>query len=728
MSETPTKAKTAAEILAEDNKAQELFLASREEGIKNISASLTGMLKTAFDDLSQIGIDTFKKFKEINNLVVENKEIFEKFSKSYITFREITKTKDVFSGLSASTATFGTIQEQISSMGSEWTHLTQLMEKVPGGKTFNLMLSNIKDNASFGQRAEAQMVGMLSAGGNLNKMFDDQGDIIGNLAATTQKYENSLSNVAEANGMTIASVGKYAEAFNAIPGVMDENITMSENLGGEMSSLNAAMKVMTGSGQNMDAVMKAMSTAYVNLGNPMGAVNDKAGKGLTLFATMSTLSKDLNMQFGETAGFLGKVAEQFKYVGNNTEAAARVMMKFMDALRNTGLTSSASTDIIQGMIKSVGELTIGTKAFVSARSGGPGGFQGAMQMEKLNREGKSDEVMMMVLNTMKQQFGGRIVTSDEATKSQDAAAQFVKQREMMKSGVFGNMVGSGPGADEKATKLLDALASGNLGKAAKVGDKALESVANQGNSLQKETNTILNKVALASERTAMATQMSALMRMRENLGSGNSNILQLLSSGAMAAQSRGGDKESRELKGVTENEGKKINSQTMIDAYEQLSVGLKESLGGIKSMTEGALGDVTGGASALKMLNDKLKENNKNKDIQKNTPSLPDPNILTGATNGNVVNRKDLTRNADQRNRAGTMAAVTNANIQSKKEISVVVKVETNKEFEKFFTAKQSSTNNNINQEDDMNGFNAAPGRSPVHRSTFIKPKNDPGY
>jgi hypothetical protein len=127
------------------------------------------------------------------------------------------------------------------------------------------------------------------------------------------------------------------------------------------------------------------------------------------------------------------------------------------------------------------------------------------------------------------------------------------------------------------------------------------------------------------------------------------------------------------------------------------------------------------------MLNDKIKENNKNKDIQKNTPNLPNPNMTPGMPTGNVVNRNDLTKNVDQRHRAGTVAAATrnNANAQSEHKMTVTVKLDASPKLKDLLTMEQTSQND---QEDNLNGFNAAPGRSPVHRSTFIKPKNDPGY
>lgn len=684
--------KTAAEILAEQKKANAAFLAESEESIRAVSSTLTSTVKAAFNDLANLGTGALAKFKEINSEIINNKDIFDKFSKSYITFRELTKTKDVFSGLNNSTATFGMVKDQIESMGTEWKHLTDIMGKIPGASAGGAMLTNIKDNAGFGQKAEAQMISMLSAGGNLNKMFDAQGKLTVDLAASTAKYVNSMGAVGQANGMTLATTLKYADELHRVPGIMDETINMGTELGGNMSALSATMKVMSGSGQNIDQVMKAMNTAYANLGNPMGAVVDKGQKGLTLFATMSTLSKDLNMQFGETAGFLGKVAEQFKFVGNNTEAAARVMVKFMDALRNTGLTSSASTDIIQGMIKSVGELTIGTKAFVSARQGGPGGFQGAMQMEKMNREGKSDEVMMMVLNTMKQQFGGRIVTSDEATQNQDNAAQFVKQREMMKSGIFGNMVGTGPGADEKATKLLDALASGDMGKAAKVGQTALQTVGMQGNNLQKESNTILNKIALSTERSAAAAQLTALVDLKKFLGSGNTTIKNMMEKDMRSGASTSGDKKTRNIENTTAEQGEEKILNMIQSSYKDLLESIDNGSDGAKKMVSEGLNRLEESSVAVKKVHAAMALKVENKRKEDETPKLPEPPPKIPA----AEQRKALTEGVDPGARQAATQASTrsNATAQTKidNNVNVTVHLSAADELKKWVDAKAVPT------------------------------------
>ena len=535
-----------------DTPEQIAIKAAQDEANKKIVAAGEDLLNTGnvFGTKIAAGISSFftgmKSYAE--NTIGDLKGLGEAISKdttmvngltnSYLALRTVTKTPDLFPGLTKSMDSFGGVSQQIAGMGSDWIKFVNVI----GGKYGGGVVQAFLNNAAAAEKAQQAMIGMLAAGGNLSTVFNKDGQVTGDLTTQTLKYVTSLGQVAEANGRSLASTIAYADSFNGIPGVMQENVKVSADMGGEMSALSASLKVLSGSGRDQKEMMEAMDTAYKNVGNSIGAVTDKGQKGLALFSMMSILQKDLKLDFSESSGFLKELAQQFKFVGDNTEAAARIMMRFTEGLRNTGLTSSASLDIIKTMTSSVANLTTGTKAFISARSGGPGGLQGSVQIDRMQREGKSDQVMMMVLDTMKKQFGGRIVTQAEGAQSQSAAAEFTKQKMMLQSGAFGNLVGTGPGADEKATRLLEMLAKGDIGGAAKTSKEAVSQVATQGNSLQQQTNTILNKMSLGVEKTAFASQSMALNGVRVFFGGEGKNATALsnqMKEAAIATRSGG---------------------------------------------------------------------------------------------------------------------------------------------------------------------------------------------
>lgn len=472
-------------------------------------------------DLGELGVKSFKDFsymleKNESGLRVLGKTIIDVKKVLGIAtpdlFPSINKTIDGFSDLNASVKKFGegldAVKKITSTMG---IRIPDTIEKTISG--------GAKD-AEAAEKMHQVILNMLSDAGNLKTVFGESGKSMEDLSAISISYINSLETIGKATGHTLESTMKYANQFYRIPGVMTENIKVGGTLANTtMSALTVAMKVAAGSGQDFSKVMEIMKIAYENVGNAFGPVNDKAQKGLALFSMMSSLSKELNLQFNETEGLLTGVAQQFKFIGDNTQATANIMLKFTDALRNTGLTSNASLSIIKDMTESLSRLTLGTKAFISARAGGPGGLQGALQIETLMRQGKSDEVMRMVLNTMRQQFGGRIITQQEGAQSQVAAQQFVRQRMMLQSGMFGNLVGTGPGAEEKATRLLEALSKGDVSGAVKTSQDAINEVANQGNELQKSSNTILTDISRTMEKSYLLQQITTLQSLRQLAGS-----------------------------------------------------------------------------------------------------------------------------------------------------------------------------------------------------------------
>ena len=81
-------------------------------------------------------------------------------------------------------------------------------------------------------------------------------------------------------------------------------------------------------------------------------------------------------------------------------------------------------------------MDIAQQAFLSGMTGGVGGLQGAFEIDIMLAEGKVDEVAGKVESAMRKMFGGELVTREEAAGSQAAAAQMLKQVQMLTTGPF----------------------------------------------------------------------------------------------------------------------------------------------------------------------------------------------------------------------------------------------------------------------------------------------------
>lgn len=698
---TPGIAQQAGAVLTLNNaqKAAEASAKALSEMLGGVNTAASATARSVLN----LGGTLFDSFKNGTSAIMNTAGAMGGLTKAYAALRASSGvTADLFPSLGKASQGFSTLTEQTKAMGSEWVTLSKLM----GGGIAGIG-ANIVENASMGERAQQNLISIMGTSGQLGKVFDQNGTLIGNLGAQTLKYVENMSQVALANNQTLQSTIAMSQGFHSLPGVMSESVNVGTALGGNINSLSAAMKVMAGSGQSMDQVISAMNTAYKDLGNAQGEVNDKSTKGLTLFSTMSSLSKSLNLQFSETQGFLTQVADKFAMVGNNTEAAGKIMLRFTDSLRNTGLTSTQSLNVIQGMIDGIGKLTVGTKAFISAQNGGPGGLQGSIQIDQLLRQGKSDEVMTMVQDTLRKQFGGKIYTQAEGAQSQEAAAGFTRQKMLLNSGAFGNLTG---GDDNKATRLLEALASNDRGKFAPdaVGANALQSVAKQGNSLQEEGNSILNKIAVNSELTQLGVQLMATKTIRDYIGSTGPTSKEL-STTRINNESKANDAENRDLSsGTMTRQSLTTNFEKIAEQYGRAT---SQAFGEATVAGSKMVGDVAktvmSAGDIIGQIADKTKDTNNHSRIRSQIVPLAGAQLRGALTQGAAPG------NQNRATRAATAATATRT---VEHRVENTVKIDMTPELRRLITATPTDSQDTPipgvagRTLDQMNATGADPG------------------
>ncbi len=347
------------------------------------------------------------------------------------------------------------------------------------------LASNFFESASSAQEFQTSFLNLLSTSGQFSEVMDKGKLSTEKLNERMAAFNVNLTSVANATGFSRDQVAGFAKELGKIPGALDTNIQFGKDNIRTLNQLDAATKLAAGSGQSLTTVTEVLRNAYDNS-------NVSGKKSLEFYSHISEASQKLGMRFDDVKQYALEVAGSLKYVGNEGEGSLNVLNRYTEALKATGLGAKASQEIIKGMVSQVGNLTTGTKAFLSARSGGPGGLQGSFQIDKMLRDGKIEEVTKMLESNLKKQLGGRIVSLDDASKSQQGAAQYQKQLSLVQSGAFGGMVKD----DAQAKRLLDALASGNVGKASELLDssKSLENTVSSGSQLQQEQVNILTQI------------------------------------------------------------------------------------------------------------------------------------------------------------------------------------------------------------------------------------------
>ena len=346
------------------------------------------------------------------------------------------------------------------------------------------------DNAARLQNAMIQAAGKA---GTLPDLYKAAGDGMEGMNATLQKQAEFFGNVSDATGFGVGQVAKYWHEFAQIPKVMIDGKNSLDQLVGGQHLLTAALQVASGTGRDQSEVIQEMKHSMVEY-------NMSGEKALTFSARMTELSGALAVPLDKMQGALKGVADRFKLVGDNTEGASKMFLTYVEALKSTGISGAAALDIVKNMTEALGGMNIAQKAFLSAQSGGAGGLMGGFQIEKMMREGKMDQVMDMVKKQMKQQFG-RIVTLDEASKSQEAASQMQRQVMMLKQGPLG------PFAEkpEQAYRLLEGMKGLETGKVTpkQLQENVLKGTMDQGVKLQQLQLTELQKISRAFESAAM---------------------------------------------------------------------------------------------------------------------------------------------------------------------------------------------------------------------------------
>lgn len=437
-------------------------------------------------------------------------DIFQKFGSIDATGNIAMDFADLGSRINAMGSTVGDVIGKIPILGGVFNAMgATLKTPISAVSTF---IGTLADMAGKQQKFESGFLEMAGAAGQLNMVFKDGQLDASRFESNLLNFSNLLTNLRSNTGISSKELASFAtQLTKSIPGALQD----VANVGGKpFNVLEGALKVAAGSGRDFTTILDDMTSAYENFGYT-------GTKALQFTAAISEVSNKLGIRLKDVQGVVKDLASTFRLLGDNTESITRVMAAFIPALREAGLSAKVSAELVQGMIKRVSDLDIGTKAFLSARSGGPGGLQGAFKIEKLIMEGKTDEVFKMLESTLKKQFGGRVLTVQDAASSPELASQFMRQRELIKSGAFGKLAST----DQEANKLLEALSKGGgfTGKQLpdlKSGQNALIEQVNQGNDIQERNFTVLSQANAILDKIAISSDLTAFTLAKKTIGTG----------------------------------------------------------------------------------------------------------------------------------------------------------------------------------------------------------------
>lgn len=383
------------------------------------------------------------------------------------------------------------------------TAITQLANsfgiKIPSGiaGSFDLIAAAVKkvgtnflESADSALKLQNGFLQMSAQGGSFGRVFEQSGEDLNNLNNLLQKQAVMIGEAAIATNTGTHAVTEYYSQLGKLPGFLTAQIDASDKAGVKTNTLTAAIKIAQGTGQNYEDVLNDLSTAYEKYG-------DSAQKAYEFTANIAGLSQRYTINLADTRNFVDSMANSFKFLGENADASTGIFNRFFSGLRDSGLSVKSTVEVLNSMTDSLSRMSVAQKAFLSARTGGPGGLLGAVQIEKELREGNSDAVMKRLETALKQQFG-RIVTQQEGATNERSAAEFVRQRMFLTQGPFGNIVGG----EGQATRLLEALAKPG-GYQKEDAAKLLKKDIDRGTAVSETSNTQLAQANLTLEAQKM---------------------------------------------------------------------------------------------------------------------------------------------------------------------------------------------------------------------------------
>ncbi len=496
-------------------------------------------------------------------------------------------------------------------------------------------LASLSAYADAGKRFEMGLVMSAAATGQLADVIGTTGQNIADLSLKSEAFSDMTVKIGNASGFSAAQVAKYAKELMTIPGALVDADKPGNIAGQTIHYLDAAMKVAAGTGQTFEQVMEDLTFSFETMGV-------KGEPALEFAARMQNASQAMGIPLKFVKQYAEEAASAFTLFADDTKAAAEmgqsainIMSRLGPALQQSGLGPKAIGDVVKGVTDGIAKMDTAQKAFLSAQTGGPGGLQGAFQIDQMLAEGKIDQVFDKVRQNMMQKLGGPIVTRAEAASSPEAAAQFQKQIMFMMSPAMGGMARD----QASAVKLLEAMVSGKAEapEALQDKDKSLRDALDRGTKLQDRGNNILIRIANASERMAALQAIAGYEKSRQIGGAENMQFQRTL----------------RELKGQAAA-GSMLNPLTGkgLEGGRSINEVISQSkpIEDLKDSIDSAIGYVT---STGRSLSDELQQN-----ISPipgapgiNPSSLRTSSQLTARTldrQGKTAERQEITKTAPQ--------------------------------------------------------------------------------
>lgn len=339
------------------------------------------------------------------------------------------------------------------------------------------------ESADNGLRLQNAMVQLASRTGNLGELTKAAGPHLENMNLLLATQQQAVTDASQATKNSAKDVEMYYSQLGKIPGALQSTVEGADEAGSSVSMLTATIQFAKGSGRDYASVVNDMHEALKNY-------NLSAEDAFKFTSRMTEISSKFGVEFEDVQKSLKETSNLFRMFGGDTDGAARMMNNYLGALKDTGLSGKNALEVINSMSSGIKGMSLAQRSFLSAQSGGPGGLMGGFQIEKMLKDGKMNDVMEMVRKQMTKQFGS-IATLEDASSSQQGAAQFNRQRMMLTQGPLAKLAQD----PEQATRILQAFKARESGGAVEdLSKNFAQETMKTGVDLQEKSVTILDRI------------------------------------------------------------------------------------------------------------------------------------------------------------------------------------------------------------------------------------------
>lgn len=342
-----------------------------------------------------------------------------------------------------------------------------------GGDSLVKFAKGFITGADNSLRFQSALLQSIASGGNFNKMlqtgigsFDAMQNNLEGLNKTTEQFTTTMIRAGRAVGLNADDIAPFAIALVQTRAGLEAMANGMDIAGMHTDALTAIIRLADGAMIDRKQLIQDIN----KVSNDYGMTTVHATE---LMVRQREIADSLGATMGDVHEAMTKTLSAYSMFTRNGVDSAKVtqgvtdsVLSWSQALEKAGVSAHNATLLAAKYTEQVKDMDEAQESFVNQQTGGSGGLLGTLEYELLREKDpqaaarKAMEAMKIEMK--KQGFGGELITKQQAVQMGEAGArQYVAQRQVAQSGIFGMKPGSNAEAD---IMVETAISGGDIGK------------------------------------------------------------------------------------------------------------------------------------------------------------------------------------------------------------------------------------------------------------------------